>query len=101
MTLLDRLFDLILLHFIAQRIAVDAEQFGRTGLITPGSLHYQFDQGFFHAAYHHFVDGMRLFAVEIVKVIFDGFAYAPRNIVFVDYAHATNSSASTYVSRLP
>jgi hypothetical protein len=89
------LFDLILLHFIAERVAVDAKQFGGAGLVAPGIVHHQLDKRFFHAAYDHIVDRVRLFAIQIIEIIFHRLAHAAGDIVFVNYTHAASSSAST------
>ena len=81
-------------QFLAQRVAIDAEDFGRERLVAASLFENDFKHWPLDAPDHHLVNGDRLLALKPLKVVFKRLADASRDVVIVMVIsnHAARSS---------
>src|SRR5471030_1106456 len=83
-------FNLELLDFFTQRVAIDAQPLGRRRLVALGVVQHDLEHGLFHVLQHHVVDRARALAVQVLEIFFQGLADAIGD--FAGARHAANSS---------
>jgi hypothetical protein len=87
--------DSVPLHFFTQSVAVDTQQFRRSGQIAASMFQRHFEQRFLDTVYDHVIHAATgLLAVEIPKIFLECLAHITRHIVFIyqTIAHAANLS---------
>src|ERR1043166_2649787 len=83
--------DAVILHFLAQRVAINAEHRRRMRLVALDPVQHRFQQRFLDATDHHLIDGARFFAVKVLEIAVDRPADAARHLVLVDHAASSSS----------
>lgn len=61
--------DLVLLEFLAQGAAIDAQAACRPGLVVIAVAHDGCQQGFFDLDHHFFIQVFRLLAIQVIKIL--------------------------------
>src|SRR5262245_36849731 len=84
--------ELVLDQLAPQRVAVDAQPFGRARLVAVGVLHHHFEQRLLGDGDDHVVHGMRLLAPQVLEVGLQAVAYAFLDVLL---AHAASSCGSS------
>src|SRR6516164_1495184 len=79
---------LVLEELAAQRVAVDAEPFGRTALVAAGLLHHDLEQRPLDDADDHLVHRGRLDAAQVAEVGLETLAHALLDVLLVGAGHA-------------
>ena len=67
---------IVLFEFFAQGVAVDAEHARRAAVIVVGVFHHRNQQRFFDFIDDHFINAARRLAVQIRKILLQGFVDA-------------------------
>src|SRR3989344_4688645 len=89
---------LVLDELFAQRVAVQAQPFGRAGLVVVGLLHHDFQQRPFDHTHQHVVHAIGRLAAQVAKVALQALAHA---FFYVFLAHAANPSCSSCSASKP
>src|ERR1019366_5701224 len=90
-----RLIYAVLLHLLAQGIAIDTQHFRRAGLVAANVFQHHFEQRLFDAVnYHvvHFATGR--FAVEVFEIFLERFAHVARHFILADQPTVLAASSS-------
>src|SRR5450759_1444517 len=85
----------VLLHLLAQGVAIDAQHFRRAGLVAANVFQHHFEQRLFDAVNYHVVHlATGRFAVEVFEIFLERFAHVARHFILADQpiAHAASSS---------
>jgi hypothetical protein len=85
---LPRLEQAVLLQFLSQGIAIDAQHFSRLRLVALGARHDGFQYRFFNGQDHHFVHVGRRLLPQILEIFFKAF---PDDILNTFFAHGLRS----------
>ena len=89
------LFDPVVLHFLAQRVPVYADQFGGARLVAARVVQHGLDQRLLHATDHHVIYRAGwLLAIQILEIVIHRLAYMLGNIVLVDSAILCHAASS-------
>src|SRR5690606_1478881 len=79
--------DVVRLELLAQRVAGDAQHFGRPGLVSAGPLEGHLEHRAFDAAHHHFPHVVGLGVAQVFEIALQAGAHAVFQDIFLAHVY--------------